>query len=66
LPGRAHLRERLAEPHAERVLFAGEACSLEHYGTVHGAWETGVAAARAAAHRLRPAAGARDGGTEPT
>ena len=66
LPGRAHLRERLAEPHAERVLFAGEACSLEHYGTVHGAWETGVAAARAAAHRLRPAAGARDGGAAPT
>ena len=54
LPGHAHLRARLTEPLVERVFFAGEACSLEHYGTVHGAWETGVAAAHAAARRLRP------------
>lgn len=54
LPGHAHLRAHLAEPLAERVFFAGEACSLEHYGTVHGAWETGVAAAHAAARQLCP------------
>ena len=62
LPGQAHLRARLPEPLAGRVFFAGEACSLERYGTVHGARETGVAAARAAARRLRiaPPARARD------
>lgn len=45
-PGCAQLRERLSEPLGERVFFAGEACSLHHFGTVHGAWETanGVAA----------------------
>jgi monoamine oxidase len=45
LPGWAHLRRLLTEPLAERVYFAGEACSLDRYGTVHGAWATGVAAA---------------------
>jgi monoamine oxidase len=58
LPGRAHLRPLLAEPLAERVFFAGEACSLDHYGTVHGARETGVAAAHDVARRLRPGAAA--------
>lgn len=48
LPGRAHLRPVLAEPLAGRLFFAGEACSLTAYGTVHGAYESGVAAARAA------------------
>jgi len=49
LPGKAHLRPVLAEPVGERLLFAGEACSLDAYGTVHGAHATGVAAARQAA-----------------
>ncbi|HET6521993.1 MAG TPA: NAD(P)/FAD-dependent oxidoreductase, partial [Geminicoccaceae bacterium] len=49
LPGRAHLRPVLAEPIGERLFLAGEACSLTAYGTVHGAYESGVAAAQAAA-----------------
>jgi monoamine oxidase len=52
LAGQAHLRPRLAEPLGARLFFAGEACSLHAYGTVHGAAETGIAAAEAAAARL--------------
>jgi monoamine oxidase len=48
LPGCAHLRTRLSEPLGERVFFAGEACSLDYFGTINGAWHTGVAAAQAA------------------
>lgn len=51
-PGQAHQRSRLAEPLAERVFFAGEACSITGFGAVHGAHASGVAAARAVA-RLR-------------
>jgi len=63
LPGKAHLRPVLAEPLGERVFFAGEACSLDAFGTVHGARASGEAAARAVALRLGarrdpPAAGA--------
>jgi monoamine oxidase len=54
LPGMAHLRPLLAQPLGGRVFFAGEACSLEHYGTVHGAWASGGAAAQAVARQLRP------------
>lgn len=57
LPGKAHLRPRLAEPVGERLFFAGEACSIRHFGTVHGAWETGVAAARRVAVQLGHSAG---------
>ncbi len=49
-PGRAHMREVLNQPVGERMFFAGEACSVEHFGTIHGAWESGV---RAAALALR-------------
>jgi monoamine oxidase len=52
LPGKAHLRPLLAEPLAERVFFAGEACSLDAFGTVHGARASGEAAARAVARVL--------------
>ena len=52
LAGQAHLRPRLAEPLGERLLFAGEACSLHAYGTAHGAAETGIAAAEAVARLL--------------
>jgi monoamine oxidase len=52
-PGFADLRPRLAEPLAERLFFAGEACSLEAYGTVHGAALTGAAAAEAIARGLQ-------------
>ncbi|MCB0112708.1 MAG: NAD(P)/FAD-dependent oxidoreductase [Caldilineaceae bacterium] len=39
-------RPTLAAPVAERVHFAGEATHPRYFGTVHGAWETGVRAAR--------------------
>lgn len=52
LPGKAHWRPVLSEPLADRVFFAGEACSLEAFGTVHGACASGEAAARAVARRL--------------
>jgi monoamine oxidase len=47
LPGHAEARERLAAPVDERIFFAGEACSKEHYSTAHGAYLTGIAAAQA-------------------
>jgi monoamine oxidase len=61
LAGQAHLRPLLAESLAEQLFFAGEACSLHAYGTVHGAAETGIAAAEAVADRLgrRPAESGR-------
>lgn len=47
LPGRAGDRALLARPVSERLVFAGEACSAHDFSTVHGAWESGIAAARA-------------------
>jgi len=44
--GHADARGRLAEPVDGRLFFAGEACSREDFSTAHGAYETGVAAAR--------------------
>jgi len=38
-------RDALAEPDGRRV-FAGEACSRDHAGTVHGAYSSGEAAAK--------------------
>lgn len=48
LPGKAHLREQLNMPVADRIFFAGEACSLDSFGTAHGAWRSGVEAAKRA------------------
>lgn len=45
LPGKARARERLQAPLADRVFFAGEACSIESWATVHGALQSGWAAA---------------------
>jgi monoamine oxidase len=45
LPGKARCREVLAAPVTPRLMFAGEACSKHHYGTLHGAWLSGIAAA---------------------
>lgn len=42
LPGRADDRETLTEPFDARIRLAGEACSIEHFGTAHGAWATGI------------------------
>jgi len=41
-----HHRVILAEPVINRLYFAGEACHPTHYGTVHGALETGEKAAQ--------------------
>jgi monoamine oxidase len=45
LPGKAHLREQLNRPVADRIYFAGEASSVNHFGTVHGAWHSAIEAA---------------------
>lgn len=45
LPGEAQARELLARPLENRLFFAGEACSIPAFGTVHGAHLTGIAAA---------------------
>jgi monoamine oxidase len=52
-PGFAHCRQALATPLADRLVFAGEACSRAGFGAVHGAWESGEAAAQALARVLR-------------
>jgi monoamine oxidase len=36
---------RLAQPHAGRVLIAGEATSARYFGSAHGAWLSGRRAA---------------------
>jgi monoamine oxidase len=38
--------ELLAEPVGERLLFAGEATSFDHYATAHGAMLTGLREAK--------------------
>ena len=44
-PGFARCRAVLAEPVADRVFFAGEACTPTAYGAIHGAWASGADAA---------------------
>ncbi|MGO7868304.1 flavin monoamine oxidase family protein [Rhizobium leguminosarum] len=46
LPGRAGDRERLAKPVGDKLFFAGEATSRSDFSTAHGAWESGIRAAR--------------------
>jgi len=48
LPGAAGVRDLLNNPINNRIFFAGEACSIPHFGTVNGANESGFAAAEAA------------------
>jgi monoamine oxidase len=48
LPGHAGDRAVLTAAADDRIVFAGEACSARFFSTVHGAWITGVEAARAA------------------
>jgi monoamine oxidase len=45
LPGHEDDRARLAAPVDDRLFFAGEACSPNHFTTAHGAYEAGVVAA---------------------
>src|SRR5262249_40198040 len=51
-PGFAHCRKVLAQPVAERVFFAGDACTVDTFGAIHGAWASGVGAARSAVAAL--------------
>jgi monoamine oxidase len=44
-PGHAHARSQLGQPVSSRLQFAGEACAVNHFGTLHGAWRSGLAAA---------------------
>lgn len=44
--GHAGARQTLAEPVDGRIVFAGEACSRQDFSTAHGAYQTGVSAAR--------------------
>ncbi|TCR61541.1 monoamine oxidase [Bosea sp. BK604] len=46
LPGHAGARSVLATPWQDRIYFAGEACSESDFSTAHGAYATGIAAAR--------------------
>ena len=45
-PGFARCRTVLTEPVAERVFFAGDACVVDTFGAINGAWDSAVAAAR--------------------
>ena len=46
LPGQAHARATLARPIGDRIVFAGEATHATDFSTAHGAWESGIRAAR--------------------
>ncbi|MEE8143900.1 MAG: NAD(P)/FAD-dependent oxidoreductase [Kiloniellales bacterium] len=48
-PGAAHQRAALARPIDDRLFFAGEATSREFWATAHGAYLSGISAAKAAA-----------------
>jgi monoamine oxidase len=43
-PGKHAARSRLGAPVHHRLAFAGEGCSPSDFSTVHGAWESGIAA----------------------
>ena len=51
-PGEADARRVLMEPLGGRLWFAGEAVHQTQWGTVGGAWESGVRAAEAALRKL--------------
>ncbi len=53
LPGHWEKRAMLAKPVGMHLFFAGEACSLHDFSTVHGAWLTGLQAAADAMATLR-------------
>jgi monoamine oxidase len=52
VPGAAGVRDLLSQPINDRLFFAGEACSIPHFGTVNGANESGFAAANAVLQSL--------------
>ena len=51
-PGEADARSVLMEPLGGRLWFAGEAVHETQWGTVAGAWESGVRAAEAALRKM--------------
>jgi monoamine oxidase len=68
LPGHEDDRARLAAPVDDRLFFAGEACSPNHFTTAHGAYEAGVTAAEQAIAALanKPSPRVRGEGAERT
>lgn len=52
-PGKAASRLRFLEPVGDRIVLAGEHCSIPFYSTVHGAHLSGIAAADRAMGLLR-------------
>jgi monoamine oxidase len=56
LPGHADDRLTLMKPVDERIFFAGEACSVNFFGTAHAAYISAVAAAERAIASLGRAA----------
>ena len=52
LAGQAHQREMLARPLEERLFFAGEATTVSDNSTCHGAYRSGIRAAREIAASL--------------
>ena len=46
LPGQANARAVLARPLDDRIFFAGEATHATDFSTAHGAWHSGIRAAR--------------------
>lgn len=62
LPGHANDRAVYTAPVDDRIFFAGEACSRDHFGTAHAAFISGSAAAQTAIAALRlPGKGRKDG-----
>ena len=53
LPGHADDRLGFAAPVDDRIFFAGEACSINFFGTAHGAFITAETAASDAAAAIR-------------
>jgi monoamine oxidase len=51
-PGFAHCRTTLARSVGERVVFAGDGCTVDTFGAIHGAWASGARAARQIAAAL--------------
>lgn len=51
-PGKAASRLKFSEPVAERIVLAGEHCSIPFFSTVHGAHLSGIAAAEKAVRSL--------------
>lgn len=52
LPGQGHQRAELARPLEDRLFFGGEATSIDSHATAHGAYKSGIRAAREVAASL--------------